>query len=269
MIDTLPQISIGTAVIAIFLTCAFYVIVRGMLRMMVGTLVIATSAWIGFRTWQLAPEFSIQWTNHLSPFIIYGLPFAVFVCAFLLLRIILQTITRPFAERSDAHREDRFDIRRLLFRLPLLLIPTALIFVIGAVVVHHLGSLQEIRIAAEKQPDSEIPEETTYLGQLKASITRAVPESWLSWLDPSTAPDRLNLAKLIAIQESSSATGSRLEPVIDPATGRPFPRAVIVDDPALQGLAREGSFGPLLRHPRLDQALEDPEVRRWIEMIKP
>lgn len=269
MIDTLPQISLGTAVIVIFLICAFYVIVRGMLRMMIGTLVIAASAWLGFRAWQLAPEFSLKWTEGLSPFIIYGLPLIVFILAFLLLRLILQTITRPFAERSDAHREDRFDIRRMAFRLPLLLIPTALIFVIGAVVIHHLGSLEEVRIASQKSSGVDQAEEPSYLAQLKSSVTKAVPESWLSWLDPSTAPDRLNLAKLIAIQESGTADGSHLEPIIDPATGRPIPRAIIVDDPALQDLARDGSFGPLLRHPRLEQALEDPEVRRWIEMLRP
>jgi len=269
VIDTLPQISLGTAVIVIFLICALYVIVRGMLRMMVGTLVIAASAWLGFRAWQLAPELSLEWTDRLSPHLIYGLPLTIFIAAFLLLRLILQTITRPLAERSDAHREDRFDVRRMAFRLPLLLIPTALIVVIGAVVIHHLGSLEEIRMASEKSPGAEQADPPTYLGNLKGSVTRAIPESWLSWLDPSTAPDRLSLAKLIAIQESGTAASSRFEPVIDPATGLPIPRAIIVDDPELQDLARDGSFGSLLRHPRLDQALEDPDVRRWIEMLRP
>jgi len=268
--DTLPQISLGTAVIVIFLICALYVIVRGMVRMMVGTLVIAASAWLGFRAWELSPGLSIQWTGGLSPFIIHGLPFAAFVIAFVLLRLILQTLTRPFAERSDAHREDRFDVRRILFRMPLLLIPTALIFLIGAVVIHHLGSLEEIRIVSAATTTGGSPAKPGYIGRLKASVSRVVPERWLSWLDPSTSPDRLNLAKLIAIQESGAVgDGSALEPIMDPATGRPIPRAIIVEDPELQGLARDRSFGSLLRHPRLEQALEDPEVQRWIEMLKP
>lgn len=267
--ETIPQISIGTAVIAIFVICVFYVVVRGMLRMMVGTLVIAISAWLGFRAWELAPTYSIQWTGGLSPFLIYGLPLGIFVAAFFLLRLILKTITRPFAERSDEHREDRYDIRRMALRLPLLLIPTALIFLIGAVVIHHLGSLEEIRVVAAKTGTDAPAENLSYLGKMKASVTRAVPERWLSWLDPSTSPDRLNLAKLIAIQESDAAKETPdLEPVIDPATGRPIPRAIIVEDPELQGLARDRSFGPLLRHPRLKQALDDPEVQRWIEMLK-
>ena len=270
MIQALPEISLGTAAIIIFLICAFYVIVRGMLRMMVGTLVLAASVWLGFHAWQMAPELSIEWLDRLSPLVLYGFPAAVFIVAFLVLRLIFQVLTRPFAERSDEFREDRFSIRRMVFRLPLLLVPTALLFVIGAVIVHHVGSLEEIRMAATQMPgDVEIPEEQSYLGGLKASITRTIPASWLAWLDPLTAPDRLNLAKLIAVQESTTGAGSQLEPVIDPETGRPYPRAIIVEDPELQGLARDGSYEMLLRHPGLNRALEDPEIRSWIERLRP
>ena len=37
----------------------------------------------------------------------------------------------------------------------------------------------------------------------------------------------------------------------DPATGKPIPRAIVVDDPELTGLARKGRYGDLLRHPVL------------------
>ena len=270
MIQAFPEISLGTAAIIIFVICAFFVIVRGMVRMMVGTLVIAASAWLGFRAWQLAPELSLEWFERLSPAVLYGLPAVVFIVSFFMLRLILQVLTRPFAERSDEFREDRFSFRRTVFRLPLLLIPTGLLFVIGAVIVHHIGSLEEIRLAASKMPgDEEAPEEVTYLGELKASITRIIPASWLAWLDPLTEPDRLNLAKLIAVQESTPRDGSHLEPVINPETGRPYPRAIIVEDPELQGLARDGSFGTLLRHPGINKALEDPEIRSWIERLRP
>ena len=270
MIDTLPQISLGTAAIIIFLICSFYVLLRGMLRMMVGTLVIAASAWLGFRAWQMAPGLSLQWLDRLSPVVLYGLPAVAFIACFFLLRRIMQSLTRPFTERSDEYREDRFRPGRMILRLPLLLISAGLLFMIGAVIVHHFGSLEEIRVAASKMPgDEEIPEETSYLGRLKESVTRTIPASWLAWLDPLTAPDRLNLAKLIAVQESGPRHDAHPEPVIDPETGQPIPRAIIVEDPELQGLAREGSFGTLLRHPGLNQALDDPEVRRWIEMLRP
>lgn len=269
MIEALPEISLGTAAILIFLVCALYVVIRGMLRMMIGTLVLAASVWLGFQTWQMAPELSLEWLGSLSPIVLYGLPTVVFLVSFFVLRMILKFVTRPFAERADEFREDRFSMRRLAFRVPLLLIPTALLFVIGAVIVHHIGSLEEIRVAAMQMPgEEETAEEPSYLGGLKASVARTIPATWLAWLDPLTEPDRINLAKLIAIQESAPRRVSELEPVIDPTTGRPYPRAIVVEDAELQGLARDGSFGTLLRHPGLKQALDDPEVRRWIEVLR-
>ncbi len=266
MVDSLLQISLGTAAIGIFVVCVFYVLVRGMVRMMVATLVIAASAWLAFQAWQIAPGQSMQWTGQISPVIIYGLPVAVFAFAFILLRLVLQSLTRPMAERSDEFRDDRFNPARMLLRLPLLLIPTALILLIAAVVVHHLGSLEEIRIAASHQaPEEGETVEPTYLGRLKSSITRTIPPGWLARLDPSTAPDRITLAKLIAIQET---TDPDLEPAIDPTTGQVIPRAIIVEDVELQDLARDRSFGSLLQHPHLEKFLEDPEVRRWMEMLK-
>jgi hypothetical protein len=50
--------------------------------------------------------------------------------------------------------------------------------------------------------------------------------------------------------------------VIDPETGLPYPRAIIVDDPELADLAREGRFSTILRHPLLSEALKDPLVRK-------
>jgi len=57
-------------------------------------------------------------------------------------------------------------------------------------------------------------------------------------------------------------------PVIDPKTGKPIPRAIIVDDPELQGLAREGKFGSLLRHPMLTKALNDPQLKAFLKDLK-
>jgi len=75
-------------------------------------------------------------------------------------------------------------------------------------------------------------------------------------MDPLTSQQRLRLAKMIAAN-----TDKPLEPVIDPDTGKPIPRAIIVDSPELESLAREGRFSTLLRHPLLTKLLADPEVR--------
>ena len=79
-------------------------------------------------------------------------------------------------------------------------------------------------------------------------------------LDPLAEPSRLALAKLVTVQAESP-----LEPVIDPRTGKPIPRAIIVEDSELQTLAREGKFGTLLRHPLLTKALNDPKVQALIK----
>jgi len=262
LIENLPQISLGTAAILIFVICAVYVIARGMLRMMVGTGVIAASAWLGYRAWQMAPELSIEWLGDLHAAVLYGLPVVVFLAAFFLLRAILKFVTRPFAERADAHREDRFSLRRLVFRIPLLLIPTGLIWLLVAVIVHHLGAVQEIRTANE-----EAPAEPGTLARLKESVARTLPAAWLERLDPLTSPERIELAKLIAIQEAAPPGGPPPEPVINPETGQPYPRAIIVEAPELQGLARDRHFGTLLRHPHFDKLMDDPEVRRWLERL--
>ena len=79
----------------------------------------------------------------------------------------------------------------------------------------------------------------------------------MSWLDPMASEPRLRLAKMIA-----AGSAKPLEPVINPETGRPYPRAIIVDDPELLNLARDGRFSTLLRHPLLSEALKDPLIRQ-------
>ena len=78
----------------------------------------------------------------------------------------------------------------------------------------------------------------------------------MDWLDPLSAEPRLKLAKMIA-----AGNGQALQPVINPETGQPYPRAIIVDNPELNQLAEEGRFSTLLRHPLLSEALKDPLIR--------
>lgn len=268
----IPQISLGTAAILIFLVCAAYVLLRGMMRMMAGTLVLAASLWLGFQTWQLAPQLSIDWTGDLSALITHGLPPLVTIAAFFLLRAVAAAITRPFGPKpgEDAPAGPRL-VRRMI-RLPLAIIPAAVLWLIGAVFVHHAGSIAEIRAVAEQTGTDDAPNASPWLARLKESVSKTLPKPLLAWLDPLAEPGRLNLAKWIASLESAPAGSdyrSALEPMIDPATGRPIPRAIIVDDPDLQDLARDGSFGTLLRHPSLTRALQDPELREAIERLRP
>jgi hypothetical protein len=257
--ESIPQISLGTAVLVIFATCAGLVMLRGMTRMLVGTLVLALSAWIGFIVWQKAPTLSFEWFGKPLGFITTGAPVAAFLGSFFLIRWIARAVASPFGEKTGPDPNRPRSVIGLAARLSLALIPTALICLIGAIIIHHTGSIAEIRAFASEKNASSEPVPAKRSQNLKDSVGRALPESWLGFFDPLADPARLSLAKAIAGRVNTPP-----EPVIDPATGKPIPRAIIVDDPELQNLAREGKFGTLLRHPLLTKAMEDPQVRKLL-----
>ena len=255
--DSIPQISLGTAILVIFSVCAGFVLLRGMTRMIIGTIVLSLSAWIGFRFWQTAPTLSVEWTGKSAAWITNGLPVAAFLISFFVIRKIAKSIFSPSKQESEQPKPR--SIIKTSFLLLLALIPTSLICLIGATFIHHTGSIAEVRAYSEKS--NGIPETSPdeFSQRLKASVEDALPESWLRYLDPLAQPNRLTLAKLIASQSEYP-----LAPVIDPRTGLPIPRAIIVDDPDLQNLAREGKFSTLLRHPLLTKALADPKIQKLL-----
>ena len=260
--DSIPQISLGTAALVIFVACAGFVMLRGMTRMIIGTIVLALSTWIAFVVWQNAPAVSFEWFGKPVAAVTNGLPVASFIGAFFLLRLLLKAIVSPFGRSTAEPSDGSSTIIRLAFRLLLALIPTALIWLIGATLIHHTGSVAEVRAHAEESLGIRGATPAKFSQRLKDSVTAAMPESWLRFLDPLAEPGRLELAKFIAAHPAP-------EPAIDPATGRPIPRAIIVDDPQLQNLAREGKFGTLLRHPLLTKALEDPKVQALLKDPNP
>ncbi len=251
--DSIPQISLGTAALVIFMACAGFVMLRGLARMLVGTVVLALSAWIGFAVWREAPAMSLQYLGKTDAWLAYGLPLAAFLVSFALLRWTAKTIARPFGRKED----ETGSSSSLSVRLLLALIPTAILWTIGVVLVHHTGSIAELRAHAGAKPGIDQSTPAKFTQRLKQSIDTALPESWLRKLDPLADPARMALAKEIAARASEPR-----EPAIDPATGKPIPRAIIVEDPELQNLAREGKFGTLLRHPLLGKWLEQPKPQR-------
>jgi hypothetical protein len=258
--DSIPQLSLGTAALIIFLVCAGFVMLRGMTRMILGTVGLALSAWIGFEIWQRAPTLSVEWFGKSIGLVTTGLPIAVFLSAFFLIRKIAKAVVRPFGKSPDEQTKSSTSIIRIALRLLLALIPTSLICLIGATLVHHTGAIAEVRAFGEKSLGIDNPTPAKYSQSLKSSVEAALPESWLKALDPLADPSRLTLAKVITAHSESP-----LQPIIDPRTGKPIPRAIIVDDPELQNLAREGKFGTLLRHPLLTKALNDPQLKALLK----
>ncbi len=255
--DYLPQFSLGTAALVIFAVCAGFVLLRGMTRMVVGTAILGLSTWIGFRVWQQAPSLSIDWTGKSLPWITTGAPLTAFLMAFFILRKIVKTMAKPFGKSSEATKPRSLAMKvvMLLFAL----IPTSLIWLVGIALVHHQGSVAELRSYSQTSRGISETQTDSLSERLKSTIESVLPTAWITALDPLTQPSRIALAKLITARSESTP-----KPVIDPRTGKPIPRAIIVDDLELQTLAREGNFGTLLRHPLLTKALSDPKIQKLL-----
>ena len=92
---------------------------RGMTRMLVGTVVLALSAWIGALVWQQAPALSFQWFGKSVGLINTGLPIFAFVASFIFIRKIAKAVANPFAKSTTDEIAGPPSTIRLVFRLML------------------------------------------------------------------------------------------------------------------------------------------------------
>lgn len=249
------SINLTTIALAIFVVCAGFVLLRGVMKMLLGCLVLGSSAWVGFRLWQLAPELVKACFGTPVAWLVPVIPIVAFLTTFFIGRMLVKLLASPF-QKSDDERPP-LTLGRLLGAALFTLVPTCLVVTLLAILVYHAGSVAEIKHTA----GVATPSATSDLIQnLKTSVEQSIPPSWLKLFDPLADPSRLELAKIITAQSKPE-----LAPVIDPRTGKPIPRAIIVNDPELQNLAREGSFATLLRSPLLTKALNDPKVQAFLK----
>ncbi|KAB2639209.1 MAG: hypothetical protein DVB25_06085 [Verrucomicrobia bacterium] len=256
--DFLSHLNLTTGALLIFALCVFFVLLRGVARLLFGAVVLGASAWLAYWVWQQAPAWSIKVLEKPNGLITTGAPVAAFVLAMWLIRSVLKLVMSPFM-RPGFGAPSAFT--NVPIRLIFALLAAAGLWLIGVTWVHHAGSLAEIRGFVEKTAD---PSKTSvYLLRMKASVEAVLPKDWIKLLDPLTEPARLAMAKLIAAESRPADTS-----VIDSKTGKPYPRAVVVADATLQGLARQKDFSGLLRHPNLTRVLDDPKVKQAIEERK-
>jgi uncharacterized membrane protein required for colicin V production len=255
-LESIPQISLGTAAIAIFVICAALTLMRGLTRIFIGSLVIAASAWVGFWAWQNAPAIGIRFVGKPLPWLSIAWPAIACLLSFVVLRKLVNFIVRPFGKSTETQKSP---IRRA-FGLLFALVPAGLLSLVGAMLLHHAGSVAEVRHYVDaSKGDTGYSQLFT---SLKASVENAIPSAWIRTLDPSTNHARLNLAKLI----SASAEDS-VPPKATLILEEPILRAIVVDEKELRGLAREKRFGTLLSHPSLDKALNDPRVKKALDRL--
>jgi hypothetical protein len=241
---SLPPFGLGTVVLAVFVLCAGFVMLRGAARLVSTTVVFALSAWAALTAWRHAPEWSLAWFGRAEGWLPTAMPVAAFVVAWLVIRKTLRLLIRPLDEEGTPGRS----LPRIVFGLIAALIPAVLIWLLGAVFIHHSGSVDEIRSAASGRAPAR--------GAFEETFAAMLPKSWLEALDPLADPSRVALAKWIATDTRPDKTHD-----IDPVTGKRVPRAIVIEYPELHDLAKQGRFGALLRHPRLTRALEDPAVK--------
>lgn len=253
------SINLTTITLAIFVVCAGFVLLRGALRILLGSIVLGASAWIGFHLWQLAPELVKACFGIYIPWLATVLPCVAFLLTFLSGRLLVKFFASPFQH----HQGERppLTLTRLLGAALFTLFPTCLVGTIAAILIYHAGSIAEIKNTTATSSPTAASE---LVLRLKTSIEKSIPSAWLEFFDPLAVPSRLALAKIITEQSQPPRA-----PVIDPLTGKPIPRAIIVNDPELQNLAREGKFATLLRSPLLTKALNDPKVQALLKNFQP
>ncbi len=255
------SINLTTIALAIFVVCAGFVLLRGALRILLACLVLGTSAWVGFRLWEMAPELAhATLGSHAPAWLSTALPIAAFIVTFIVGRILVRFISSPF-HPAEGERPP-LTLSRLLVAAAFTLIPTALILTLLAVVIQHASSVAEIRHSASPSKSAPATPAGDVLHNLKSSIDQAIPSAWLKHIDPLIDPARVALAKIITEQAQPQH-----KVATDPRTGKLIPRAIVVDDPELQTLARDGNFATLLRSPLLTKALNDPEVQLVLKKL--
>jgi len=264
-LDTIPDISLGTAALIVVAACAVIAAARGLARLFLGVFLLASSVLAGFWMWQYGPTLVRQWIDPPPSWIASLIALATGILTFFGLHWVLRILTDPLGRKKEGREnvKKRTTIRRA-FAVLTSVIPAAVVLFVIAAVLRHAGSISELRTFAETRAGAETQPVPSFLARLKDSIESSIPSGWFQFIDPLTDEARLALAKWIAVGPHAPP-----EPVIDPDTGNPLPRASLVDDEELRDLARRGRYSEILRDPRIDAALEDPATRRAVLSIKP
>ena len=239
-LETIPQISLGTAALLIFAACALLAVMRGFLRLLLGSLVLCASGFAGYVVWRHAPGLPVVF------------PVLAGLSVFLLLRFMLRFATRPFG--GDGSEKKVSPVRRA-FTLLFSLVPASLLWFTGATVLRNAGSVAEIRSFVDGTDEHA---RSAFIAELKGAIDRALPAGWFEGIDPLASDARVTLAKLIALGEAGPP------PKAIPVMEEPEIRNLIAGDAKLRDLARSKRYADILRDPRLDHVVANPDLRRML-----
>jgi len=253
-LETIPQVSLGTAALLIFGACAVLAVVRGLLRIFAGSLVVFLSGFAAYLTWRHAPTIEIPGGPWIAP-VIAG------AVVFFILRAVLHFAVRPFGKKNEdtADAPKRWPKRWLVTSL-LSLIPTGLLWFTGATALRNIGSVAEIRRFVDG--DHGTTPSLAFVAELKETINRVLPEGLFQDIDPLADEARVTLAKLIALGDNGPP------PKAIPVMEEPEIRALIQHDPKLRELAKQKRYADILRDPRLDHVMANPDLKRMLADLR-
>jgi hypothetical protein len=253
--ESIPSISLGTAALLIFGAIASLAVLRGLLRILWGSVVVCLAGLAAFHAWKFAPALGRDWLGTEAGWVSVAVPATTFVLALVILRALSRAIVHPLGTpNEETAGKNRRSPLRWAATLLLSLIPTALILFGGATLLRHVGSVAEIRDFAQTETDRGASEPRSFLARLKTDLEEAVPAHWFESVDPISERARVTLAKLISASDSPP-------PKAIPVLEEDVVREVVLADPELRRLAREGRYAELLRDPRLDLLLENEKLR--------
>ena len=260
-LDSIPQLSLGTAALLIFGACASLAVLRGLFRILFGSLVVCASGFAGFFAWRHAPAMASGLTGREMPWLSVAAPALAALVTFFLLRMLMHFVARPLGKsHKDVAAENKKSPIRWAFTLLFSLIPAALLWFTGATALRNVGSVAEIQRFVEGADGS--PGRSAFLAELKASIDRVLPADWFRNFDPLADQARVTLAKLIA--GGDSGTPPKAIPVLE----EPQLRTLILHDPELRALAKQKRYADILRDPRLDHVMKDPDLKKLLEDLR-
>ncbi len=237
-----PYVSLGAIVVGIAAVCAVIAMLRGVFRLIIHTSMLTCAIWVAYRVWMLAPASGITWFPHPPAWLPYVIPTVAGIITFLALRKAYQFLSSPlqFLTGKPESSSGKW------MTACLSLIPTALLCLIAALLIRHLGTLRQV----------EDPATRSISVLWKDVIDRSIPPEWLQRIDPITDPLRLTLAQWISFSRGSSIP--RATPVSDPQALDSSWFA----DPKWRKLLEQKRYGEILRDPQLEQALQDPRVQK-------
>jgi hypothetical protein len=248
--DGISKLSLGGITVLIFTACAGFSLLRGLFRMLIGTATLCAAGYTGYVVWGHFPSFAgLPWLS-------YAVPIAAGLVVFIFLTKVVGFFSKPFSGAGEGAGERT--LVQKIGRLAFSLVPASALWFSGATALRHFGSVAEVGAFADSANQTKPTDRMTFLAEAKGLIDKYLPAGAFQKIDPLSDTARVKLAKLIAAGDS----GTPLKAI--PVLEEPEIRNLILNDPQLRELARERRYGDILRDPRLDHVIDNPDLKRLL-----